>query len=199
MPANSRSDLLITRAYSKRGMDKVANSEVEKFLFDKDGQLANETPTPEPCLPIIPTSHCKEFQSGIDDQMDNIPVQSDLSEGSGAHLSGNDVQSHSPIPISVESAHDEPSNVHTVDMDHEIQMPLPVPLRRSNRQRQLPNRLNDYYCDVVIQNRTSPHAISKKSKVDDNRLLGLDSMMKKEKAKRMITREGYFYTLFSAF
>nr|GMD06495.1 dammarenediol II synthase-like [Ipomoea batatas] len=113
-----------------------------QFLFDKDGQLANETPTPEPCLPIIPTSHYKEFQSG-------------------AHLSGNDVQSHSPIPISVESAHDEPSNVHTADMDHEIQMPLPVPLRRSNRQRQLLNRLNDYYCDVVIQNRTSPHAISK--------------------------------------
>nr|GLL30752.1 receptor-like protein 12 [Ipomoea trifida] len=124
-------------------------------------EIANEPPTPEPCLPIIPTSHCKEFQSGIDDQMDNIPVQSDLSEGSDAHLSGNDVQHHSPIPISVESAHDEPSNVHTADMDHEIQMPLPVPLRRSNRQRQLPNRLNDYYCDVVIQNRTSPHVISK--------------------------------------
>nr|GMC91211.1 Retrovirus-related Pol polyprotein from transposon TNT 1-94 [Ipomoea batatas] len=131
------------------------------FLFDKDGKLIDETPTAEPCLPIILDSHYKEIHIRSDNQMDDITVQPSPSEVSGIDPSANIDQLHSPIPTTVETSHNEPSSEHADSMSPEIQAPSPIPPRRSNRQRQPPSRLGDYYCDVVIQNRTSPHAISK--------------------------------------
>nr|GLL42194.1 uncharacterized protein LOC109184338 [Ipomoea trifida] len=133
----------------------------KQFLFDKDGLLTDEIPTAEPCLPIIPTSHYKEFQPSDDTQMNGITVPPDLLEAPGVDLSANIDQLHSFVPTTVEIPHNEPSSTHADNREPETQISPPVLPRRSNRQRQPPSKLIDYYCDTVIQNRTSPHAISK--------------------------------------
>nr|GMC51304.1 putative nuclease HARBI1 [Ipomoea batatas] len=116
---------------------------------------------PEPSLPIIPTVENEEFYFQTAPMASTpsrdiapsviVPLEVDAPINDTPH---ND-EAHS------QSACNDPLNLHANVVDDREHTPPVVPLRRSNRQRHTPSKLHDYYCDNVIQSRTSPHALSK--------------------------------------
>nr|GMC56739.1 Retrovirus-related Pol polyprotein from transposon TNT 1-94 [Ipomoea batatas] len=65
-------------------------------------------------------------------------------------------------PVNMEpTACNDQSNTQAETVDNNEPISVTVPPRRSSRQRHTPNKLHDYYCDIVVQNSWSPHALSK--------------------------------------
>nr|GLL44702.1 uncharacterized protein LOC109147362 [Ipomoea trifida] len=68
-----------------------------------------------------------------------------------------DAQSESDALINEE----EPIN-EAPAIEERVVSDVPVSLRRSNRSKHAPNKLQDYYCDMVVGSQgSSPHTLSK--------------------------------------
>nr|GMC49459.1 probable disease resistance protein At1g12290 isoform X2 [Ipomoea batatas] len=114
------------------GMEKK-----KQFFYNKADQPFKEASLPEPSLPIIPTTENEEFH------FQNTPI------------------SDTTNPNMEPTACNDQSNTQAETVDNNEPISVTVPPRRSSRQRHTPNKLHDYYCDIVVQNSWSPHALSK--------------------------------------
>ncbi|XP_019150566.1 PREDICTED: uncharacterized protein LOC109147362 [Ipomoea nil] len=145
---------------------------------DHVNQMAN------PSLPNIPITCYEEFNIQIPNHTHNEFMEGAYNNNdmSSPHNMGEDTTHDEPVPTTPSHNHDasmpepvhnydEISNANSESSSHAAHNEecngetnttnLPIQPRRSSRLRNAPPKLQDYYCDATMSNRTSPHSISK--------------------------------------
>nr|GMD94888.1 bidirectional sugar transporter SWEET4-like [Ipomoea batatas] len=160
--------MVLTLAHTWKLRSTIVGS-IVVFVFDKDEQQENVSTEFEPSLPITPISQHEEFQfdTPVHALDDNLVPPLVFLEQAENDTSGNDdpslafsEQAEPSIPPSPPVCTASPNGSQTDSIINNGQS-VAAPPRRSTRTRQVPNKLHDYYCDTVIQNRTSPHSLLK--------------------------------------
>nr|GMC46478.1 zinc finger BED domain-containing protein RICESLEEPER 2-like [Ipomoea batatas] len=158
---------------------------MREFFTDNEEWQPAES---DPSLPIIPTMNYEEFnfqaQEGTQSQATDDPMDNDVHSGSyNDQNNGNFshvglMQNDSHINEGNQSVETNGSNTdepldNTDSSNNNSSAPTdyttddrqldtsPRQPRRSGRQRQMPLRLQDFYCDLVMYGKSTPHTLSK--------------------------------------
>nr|GMC69859.1 retrovirus-related Pol polyprotein from transposon TNT 1-94 [Ipomoea batatas] len=126
-------------------------------------------PVHNPSLPIIPSTNCEEFNfEKANDNCPGLPTDENVNPGCLSPIPDESMINDSSLHTDESNtapAHDENDGANEPvipDLHHDTSGSFnSMQPRRSTRERHVPSRLQDYYCDTIIKDRTSPHFLSK--------------------------------------